>query len=190
MAIFKKDLSAINKKYSIILADPPWLYTDKLSMKGGGGCEKHYSTMSVNDIKKLSINNISNDNCQLYMWVTNPFLVSGEATEVVKAWGFKPKQLLTWGKTYKDGSLEMGMGYYYRSSTEHIIFAVKGKVKLLNKSTKNLHLVHNPKKHSRKPNYFRNLIVNTAGDLPRIELFARQSVKGWDSWGLEVDKYK
>jgi len=175
-----------DKKYNIIYADPPWKYSDKLQMKGGGGTDNHYPTMNIEDIKNLPVKNISGDVCVLYMWVTNPFLISGEATEVIKSWGFTPKQLITWGKTYEDGSLEMGMGYDYRSSTEHIIFAKKGSSRTLNRVTKNLHLFHNPKKHSKKPDYFKNMIVKCSGDLPRIELFARQKTEGWDVWGNEV----
>ncbi|SVD41554.1 uncharacterized protein METZ01_LOCUS394408 [marine metagenome] len=172
-----------NKKYNIIYADPPWSYGFNW---GNGAANNDYKTMSLDEIKQLPIQNISSENCQLYLWTTNPFLVSGEAIEVVKSWGFTPKQLLTWAKTYHNGELEMGMGYYYRNSTEHIIYAIKGKVKLLNKNTKNLHIVINPKKHSKKPDYFRDMIVRCSGDLPRIELFAREKAEGWDSWGLEV----
>ena len=172
-----------NKKYNIIYADPPWKY--KFNW-GNGSAENDYDTMTLENIKNLPVKNITDDNCQLYLWTTNPFLVSGESIEVVKAWGFEPKQLLTWAKTYKNGELEMGMGYYYRNCTEQIIFATKGKVKLLNKNTRNLHIVINPKQHSKKPDYFRDMIVRCSGDLPRIELFARERVNGWDAWGNEI----
>ena len=170
-------------KYNIIYCDPPWSYNFNW---GNGAADNDYKTMTIDEIKNIQINDWADENCQLYMWTTNPFLVSGEAIDVVKTWGFTPKQLLTWAKTYSNGNLEMGMGYYYRNCTEHMIYAIKGKAKLLNKTTRNLHTVINPKQHSRKPDYFREMIVRCSGDLPRIELFAREKVEGWDSWGLEV----
>ena len=173
-----------DKKYNIIYADPPWSYGFNW---GNGAADNEYSTMSIQELKELPVNDIADDQCQLYMWVTNPFLVSGEAIEIMKAWGFTPKQLLTWVKTYKNGVPEMGMGYYYRNSTEHIIYGIKGKnIKLLNKNTKNIHNVINPRQHSKKPDYFRDMILECSGDLPRIELFAREKINGWDSWGNEL----
>jgi len=120
----------------------------------------------------------------LYLWVTNPFLQEG--LDVCQAWGFEYKTLITWIKTYKDGTPEMGMGYYFRSCTEHIIFGVKGKMKCLNKNTRNMFKEINPRLHSQKPAMVRDLIVECSGDLPRIELFARRKVEGWDCWGNEV----
>ena len=95
--------------------------------------------------------------------------------------------MLTWAKTYNNGKLEMGMGYYYRGCTEHIIFGVKGKMKIKNKITRNLFFDINPRKHSQKPEKVKDMIVECSGDLPRVELFARQRTKGWDSWGNEVE---
>ena len=80
----------------------------------------------------------------------------------------------------------MGMGYYFRGCTEHIIFGVKGKKKVLNKTTRNMFTERNPRLHSQKPASVRDLIVECSGDVPRIELFARQVALGWDSWGNEV----
>lgn len=140
--------------------------------------------MDLEDIKNLPVQNICADQCHLYLWVTNPFLQ--EAFEVCKAWGFEYKTLITWLKTYKDGTPEMGMGYYFRGCTEHMIFAVKGKLKCQNKETRNFFADVNPRLHSQKPTCAREMIVNASGDLPRIELFARQHAGGWDCWGNEV----
>ena len=84
----------------------------------------------------------------------------------------------------------MGMGYYFRSATEHIVFGVKVKMKIKNKTTKNIFNYINPQKlgfaHSAKPEDVRNRIVEWSGDLPRIELFSRKKIDGWDVWGNEV----
>lgn len=172
-----------DKKYNIIYADPPWQY----KRNGNHSAESRYDVMPLQDIKNLKVNDIAEDQSHLYMWVTNPLLKEG--LDVCNAWGFEYKTLITWIKTYKDGTPEMGMGYYFRGCTEHIIFGVKGKMKCINKTTKNMFQEVNPKAHSKKPLMIKNLIVNTSGDLPRIELFARNVglfSDGWDYWGNEV----
>ena len=169
-----------NKRYSIIYADPPWKY----KRDGNHSAASVYDVMELEDIKNLDVKSISEDQSHLYLWVTNPFIQEG--LDVCEAWGFEYKTLITWVKTYKDGNPIMGMGYYFRSSTEHIIFGVKGKMKCLNKTTKNMFKEINPRLHSQKPSTVRDLIVNCSGDLPRIELFARQKTPGWDCWGNEV----
>ena len=168
-----------NKKYNIIYADPPWQYQESW-----GNGQVGYKTMSINDIKDIPVQNILEDKAHLYLWVTNPFLREG--IEVCESWGFDYKTLITWVKTYKDGTPEMGMGYYFRGCTEHIIFGVKNKMKCINKTTKNMFMAVNTKRHSEKPSSTRDMIVSTSGDLPRIELFARKKINGWDYWGNEI----
>ena len=187
----------IMKKYQIIYADPAWQYKESW-----GNGQTGYKTMSTDDICKLPIKNITDDKAHLYLWVTNPFLADG--LRVCKEWGFEYKTLLTWHKLYSSGKPEMGMGYYFRGCTEHIIFGVKGGMKCLTKTERNCTEYPddnfiaeiNPKQHSRKPDLFRQKIVTDwSGDLPRIELFARSQkdlfdkeiFKGWDVWGNEVE---
>ena len=174
------------KKYRIIYADPPWQYKENW---GNGSNEHTYKTMSVEEIKSLPIKGIVSDTAHLYLWVTNPFL--SEGLEICKEWGFDYKTLITWVKTYADGTPEMGMGYYFRGCTEHIIFGVRGKMKVTAKIYKNMFHLINPryisKLHSSKPAEVRGWIVEWSGDLPRIELFARQKVEGWHCWGNEVE---
>ena len=171
-----------NKKYNIIYADPPWQY----KRNGGKSAESKYDVMSLDAIKDLPVNNISEDNSHLYMWVTNPFI--SEGLEVCKSWGFEYKTLLTWVKTYKDGSPIMGMGYYFRGATEHIIFGVKGKKLCNNRNTKNI-FFNIQRQHSQKPSCVKEIIVKSSGDLSRIELFAREETDGWDYWGNETKKF-
>jgi len=178
-----------DKKYNIIYADPAWSYKENW---GNGAVHHHYESMSNESIKDLPIDDISDVNCHLYLWYTNSFV--REAHKICDAWGFKYKQTLTWVKQYKSLKTEMGLGYYFRGSTEHILFAVKGKLPRLRKDLLNVietdgQAVYevNSRKHSEKPEKFRNLIIEHSGDLPRIELFARQKVEGWDCWGNEVN---
>tara|TARA_R110002096_G_C14060178_1_gene674281 strand:- start:11 stop:529 length:519 start_codon:yes stop_codon:yes gene_type:complete len=168
-----------NKKYNIIYADPPWKY----KRDGNHSAASIYDVMDLEDIKNLDVNNITDKEAHLYLWVTNPFIQEG--LDVCKSWGFNYKTILTWVKTYKNKTPIMGMGYYFRGCTEHIIFGVKGKKLCNNKSTKNI-FFDEQRKHSQKPDAIKDLIVNCSGDLPRIELFARQKTPGWDVWGNEV----
>jgi len=169
------------KKYQIIYADPPWRYKENW----GNGCVKHhYETLKFEDIKKLPIQEISAENCHLYLWVTNPFIREG--LELMKEWGFDYKQIVTWVKTYKTGEPIMGLGYYFRVATEHCLFGVKGKLPRIRKDLKNV-IFFNQLKHSEKPKEFKRIIVAHSGDLPKIELFAREKTNGWDVWGNEVE---
>jgi N6-adenosine-specific RNA methylase IME4 len=176
-----------DKKYNIIYADPPWKYDENW---GNGVAEHNYNVLPFNEIKKLPIQKITDKNCHLYLWYTNSFVK--EAHELCEAWGFKYKQTLTWVKLYSNNKLQTGMGYYFRGTTEHILFGVKGKLPRLRKDLINLietkgHAVYEKNlhfgEHSKKPNKFRDIIVKHSGDLPRIELFARTKIHGWDVWG-------
>jgi N6-adenosine-specific RNA methylase IME4 len=180
-------ISFPNKKYNIIYADPAWSYRDKRDKHPRlcGGATVHYNTMSVEDIKNMPVNDIADDNCMLFMWATFPNLP--EALEVIKAWGFTYKTLgFSWIKTNKnDGKPFFGIGYYTKSNCEVCLIGVKGKP--IKESNKVSSVIISPREgHSKKPDIVRDKIVQLCGDLPRIELFARQQVQGWDCWGNEV----
>ena len=143
--------------------------------------------MHIEDIKKLPINKIADDTSVLMMWATFPQLQ--EALDVIKAWGFKYKTLgFSWLKTNKDGTPFFGIGYYAKSNQEVCLLAVKGRAHSLVKSNSISSFVStNRTKHSEKPQIFRDKIVELFGDIPRIELFAREKTEGWDVWGDEVE---
>ena len=166
-----------DKKYQIIYADPPWPYDENW---GNGAVKHHYESMSMKELLELPIPKITDQDCHLYLWYTNSFVK--EAHELCEKWGFNYKQTLTWVKTYSNGKIITGTGYYFRGCTEHILFGIKGKLPRKDKTLKNL--VMCPRgDHSEKPNIFRNLIIKQSGDLSRIELFARTKVHGWDVIG-------
>jgi N6-adenosine-specific RNA methylase IME4 len=171
-----------NKKYQIIYADPPYKYI----RTGQNSAEREYKTMDLESIKQIPVKDITDLNCHLYLWVTNNHIDQG--IELIKAWGFTYKTLITWIKRTVHGKIGLGMGYYFRNSTEHMMFAVKGKMLTTNNSTKNVIEYVNPSKHSEKPKETRDFIVANSGDLSRIELFARSKCDGWDSWGLEIEE--
>lgn len=182
----KVDIYNTNKKYNIIYADPAWNYNDKRTgKKMSGGAGNHYNTMKIEDIKKLPIKEISEENCMLFMWVTFPNLQEG--LDTIKEWGFKYKTLgFSWIKTNKNnGKPFFGIGYYTKSNCEVCLIGVKGKP--IKQSDYVSSVIISPREeHSKKPDEVRNKIVELCGNVPRIELFARQSVEGWDCWGNEV----
>lgn len=172
------------KKYKVIYADPPWKYQDK-SKSHGGGAESHYPCMSVEDICSLPVQDIAEDDSVLLMWVTMPMLEVG--FEVIKAWGFKYKTCaFTWVKTNRDGSVYMGMGRHTRANAEICLLATRGKgVPRINAGIYNTQL-HARGRHSAKPRKFADDIVRLYGEIPRIELFAREKMEGWDVWGNDI----
>ena len=179
------DINNTEKKYNIIYADPPWHYNTWRD--GMGTAEKHYKTMKVEEIVNMkdTIKKISDNDCILFLWVTFPCLIEG--LKVMKEWGFKYKTLgFSWIKTNKkNGKPFFGIGYYTKSNCEICLIGVKGKP--IKKSNYVSSVVISPREeHSKKPDSVRDKIVELCGDIPRIELFARQSVEGWDCWGNEA----
>lgn len=175
------DIYNTDKKYKTIYIDPPW------EERGGGkikrGADRHYNLMKLHEIEALPVQNlIDEEGCHLYMWVTNNFLP--KAFDLLKAWGFEYITIITW---HKD---RFGLGQYYRGITEHCIFASTKKrlpYKITNgKRSQGVTGFYEAKTiHSRKPMKMREMIENVSYE-PRIELFARQYIDGWDCWGNEV----
>lgn len=175
------------KKYSVIYADPPWSYRDKRDKhpRLAGGASVHYDTMPLADIKSLPVASITDDNSMLFLWVTFPNLKEG--IEVLEAWGFRYKTLgFSWIKTNKkNGKPFFGIGWYTKSNCEVCLIGVRGRPKKASNSVSSVVIA--PKaEHSKKPDEIRDRIVEFAGDVPRIELFAREKAEGWDIWGNEV----
>jgi N6-adenosine-specific RNA methylase IME4 len=174
------------KRYQIIYADPPWQYRNYGYADAIRGVEKEYRTMTTEDICALPISELAADDCILFCWGTWTHLP--DVLQVIEAWGFEYQTIgFVWVKTNPTGfGFFMGMGNYTRSNTEYCLIATKGKPKRIRADI--LQIVHAPvREHSRKPSDMRERIVNLMGDLPRIELFARKRVDGWDAWGNEVE---
>ncbi len=143
--------------------------------------------MTLSEIKALPVSGIADTDCTLFLWATMPMLP--EALGLINAWGFEYKTVgFTWVKrNKKKPTWFWGMGYWTRANAELCLIATKGKPKRINKG---VHSVIDTRieKHSKKPDIVRDKIVGLMGDLPRIELFARQAVEGWDAWGNEVEQ--
>lgn len=178
--------------YDVIYADPPWPYKDKAMQRGGA--ERHYKTMTLDEIAALQVERLASDRAMLFLWVTWPVKPStGEA--IMAAWGFEYVTCaFDWFKTNKDGTLATGMGHYSRANSEPCLLGRRVKRKGINRPMLKVqdHGVLMAQlaprgEHSAKPNQFRRSIERLYGPVPRVELFARQHVQGWDCWGNEVE---
>ena len=176
------------KKYQIIYADPPWKYDDKIGTNSAkmGGYDKYYKGLSLSEICALPVKDIAEENSILFLWVTMPMLP--RAFDVIKSWGFNYKTVaFTWVKqNLKADTIFKGVGRWVMGNAELILLATRGKPKRISKSISQIIMTHR-QGHSVKPVEARNKIVELMGDLPRIELFARQKTEGWDVWGNEVE---
>jgi site-specific DNA-methyltransferase (adenine-specific) len=203
------------KKYNVIYTDNPWSYENKKTgwtdgdQPEGSGAATKYDTMTNEDLIKMGklISTITDKNCICFMWVTTPLMPEGFDT--LKAWGFQYKTMITWRKI-----MSLGMGYWFRGQTEHLLLGVKGNVKAFRQQTANYHesmFVEWPDfdidqcfqskagKHSQKPHYFRELINKAVpisfAEPVKLEMFARSregffpddEYKGWDVWGNQVN---
>jgi N6-adenosine-specific RNA methylase IME4 len=182
------DMSLIpfpDKKYQIIYADPPWLYENRKDNNPAMGGFT-YDVMSVQDMCDMPVKDIADKNCSLFIWVTMPKLQ--EVFPIIDAWGFKYITCaFTWIKTNpKSGGIYSGLGHWTNGNAELCLFCKKGAPKRVEKNVKQVQ-IHPRGRHSAKPPIIRDEIVRLVGDLPRIELFARNSAPGWDAWGNEVD---
>lgn len=171
--------------FNVLYADPSWKYSN---IRTGGsmksGASQQYETMSLEEICALEINKITEPNCILALWITNPLLFS-HAQKVLESWGFEYKTLLTWKKP-------MGLGFWFRGCTEHLIIALRGNVKPFRIQKENFIQTKHRLGHSVKPPEARQLIDEAASasfgtEARKLELFAQTQTESWTSWGLGVD---
>ena len=161
------------KLYKTILADPPW----EFEQKSGLGAWKHYDLMSLEQIKKIPVADLADpEGSHFWLWCTNASLRYGY--EVLEAYGYKPRSILTWVKP------RLGLGALIRNSTEHLLIGTRGKVHVLFKSQPSW-MFCPVQDHSHKPEE-QYAIIERVSPGPYLELFARRSQPGWDKWGMEV----
>jgi len=167
-----------DKKYNLIYGDPPWKY-DFQECKSRM-IENHYPTMLLEEIIKIPVQDITNDDCVLFLWTTSPKLKEG--LEVIESWGFDYKTHCIWDK------LLIGTGYWFRGRHELLLVGTKGSpgVPLPHLRVPSVYKEQR-KKHSQKPGYFYSLLESFELN-PKIELFAREQREGWDVWGNQTPK--
>lgn len=160
--------------YSVFYADPPWTYSNSgFEMSAS----QQYPTMDTESICKMDIPK-TGENAVLFLWVTNPLLLDG--IKVVQAWGFEYKTNIVWIKKRHTA------GFYVFGQHELLLIAVKGSMLPDGKKIKSVVEGEN-KKHSQKPEIFYDIIEKMYPEKKYIELFARNTRKGWSSWGNECD---
>lgn len=171
--------------YQVIYADPPWKYR-AYSGKAKGSAENHYPTMDFDALRELPVGMLAAKDCALFLWVTLPCLPEG--LFLMEAWGFSYKTAaFVWVKQNRRAdSLFWGLGSWTRSNAELCLLAVRGRPRRMDAGVHQIILSH-VGEHSKKPEEVRERIVRLMGDVPRIELFAREKTEGWDVWGNEVE---
>lgn len=170
-------------KFNIILSDIPWKYNDKAGRRGS---DKKYDVLSMKQLMTIRIGDLASENCAHFMWTTGPMLP--DALKLMKIYGFEYKNIVfTWIKTNKksDG-LFSGMGHYSRSNPEFVLLGMTGKLARQSRSVHSV-IMAPVGEHSSKPPDVKDRIVQLFGDIPRVELFARDKSFGWTQTGLEMD---
>ena len=178
-----------DKKYKVIYADPNWRFKTYSDKGKGRSAERHYNTSPIDELATIPVNDIADKDCVLFLWVTDPMLIDG--INLAHAWGFQYKTVaFTWVKqNRKTSGYFKGMGYWVRKNCESCLLFTRGKPKRVNMNVEQL-VIAPRREHSRKPDEVKKRIVELMGNVPRIELFARQSLDtGWDYWGNEVEKF-
>ncbi|MBK9123914.1 MAG: S-adenosylmethionine-binding protein [Chloroflexi bacterium] len=177
------------QKFGTILADPPWQFQNRT----GKVAPEHqrlsrYPTLSLDDIMTLPVCDAAADQSHLYLWVPNALLREG--LDVLAAWGFEYKTNLVWHKVRKDGEPDgRGVGFYFRNTTELVLFGVRGKLRTLQQGRTQVNIIKTQKReHSRKPDELYD-IVEACSPGPYLEMFARGSRPGWLVWGNQADDY-
>jgi N6-adenosine-specific RNA methylase IME4 len=177
-------------KFGTILADPPWLFSNRT----GKVAPEHkrlyrYHTMTNEEIQRLPVENLALPQSHLYLWVPNALV--GTGLEVMAAWGFTYKTNIVWYKIRKDGGPDRrGVGFYFRNVTELVLFGVKGNLRTLPPGRRMPNVILSQKReHSRKPDQLYDIIEQCSPG-PYIELFARRRREGWSVWGDEVETYQ
>ena len=179
--------------FSVVYADPPWRYgmrkwgKDTIMGSRGSDTRLNYDTMTQADMESLPVHSIAAATSLCFMWATFPTLP--DAIALMKAWGFTYKTAaFVWVKKTKRDKVFWGMGAYTRANAEVVLLGTMGNNTALIQRHDVHQVVFAPVAgHSQKPDEVRDRIVRLCGDVPRVELFARERVQGWEAWGNEVE---
>lgn len=183
----------------VLLVDPPWhfkRYSEKKSaLSAGRAPQDHYQTMTQAEMRRLPVADLAAKDCVLLMWTTWPHLQ--QAMALIKAWKFTYKTCgFDWMKADAStmdlfgGSMDadMKMGYWTRSNSEPCLLATRGRPKRKDAGVR-MGIIEPSREHSRKPDVvYRRIERLVAG--PYVELFARTTRPGWQSWGNQVGRFR
>lgn len=188
--VFKDFTSEVNSTFGTVLADPPWRFSNRT----GKMAPEHkrlarYPTLSLDEICALPVADTVPKG-HLYLWVPNALLPWG--LQVMESWGFTYKTNIVWQKIRKDGGPDgRGVGFYFRNVTELILFGVRGKnMRTLSPGRRQVNIISSRKReHSRKPDELYE-IIEACSNGPYLELFARGTRPGWNTWGNQSEDYR
>jgi N6-adenosine-specific RNA methylase IME4 len=171
---------------SLIYCDPPWAYVTKVHAMG---THDLYDSMSDSELARLPVAGLGAEDSALLMWATLPKLSA--AFRIMEAWGYSYRAtFLVWHKVARFyGRSPKSKSIYTRPNAEVLLLGIRGYMPPLTAAGGSVHsniLETRTEEHSRKPSVVRKIIVDTFGDLPRIELFARESTPDWLVWGNEI----
>jgi len=177
---FKIDIFKTKETFRVIYADPAWSYNDKQDTPKLGGASKHYDTMTINQLSKLPVNKIAENNSVLFLWVTSPLLE--DAFKIISSWGFKYKTSFIWDK------VKHNMGHYNSVRHEILLVCTKGSCTPDNKILYNsVQRIERNNNHSEKPIEFLNIIDDLYNYGNKLEMFCRTIKKqNWYGWGDEL----
>jgi len=165
-------------KFNVIYADPPWSYGDKL-VEGYGAADHHYPQMSIDELCDMPIKDLVSKDAVIFLWVTSPLL--DECWPIISAWGFKYKTSFVWDK------VKHNYGHYNSVRHEFLLICTRGSFLPQNKTlVDSVQTIERSSKHSEKPEEFRKIIETMYPQSEKLELFARKEVKGWTSYGNEI----
>lgn len=169
--------AAVSATFPTIVVDPPWDWGDEGDVDQFGRGRPVYATMTFDELLALPVGAKATADAHIYLWITNRSLPKGFA--LLDAWGFRYVTCLTWCKP------SIGMGNYFRGSTEQVLFGVRGSLGLLRADIGTWFAADRPGRHSAKPDEFYDL-VESASPGPWLDIFARRARPGWAVWGAEV----
>lgn len=186
--------------FACIVADVPWKYVVRSKKGLGRSAEKHYDTMTLEEIAAMPVARYAAKDCHLFFWVTGPFFAKGAHAPIMRAWGFEPvATAFVWVKptkgVYENGNFffddrmfKMNMGHTTRQNAEYVVLGRRGKPKRISKKVRQV-IGEPQREHSRKPEQFFQRVEQYC-EGPRLELFSRARRKGWTTRGNQVDLFE
>lgn len=169
----------------VIVADPPWLVEMRSEKGEAKAPQAHYDCLPIDAIKRFPVGHLAGSDCWLFLWTSAPLL--DRAFEVMNAWGFTYCSRCAWAKVTQNGKPRLGPGYVVRTLHEDILIGKIGEPRRQKPLPSLFSGV--AREHSRKPEEFYALVERFAPLARRVDLFARQSRPGWNTWGNEATKF-
>ncbi|NCU31616.1 MAG: hypothetical protein EOM23_01470 [Candidatus Moranbacteria bacterium] len=174
---FVENAKLPNDKFEVIYADPPWKYGNSMPDYFTEQAN-HYPLMTIEELCEMPIKEMTAKNAVLFMWVTSPILE--ECFELINAWGFKYKTSFIWDK------VKHNMGHYSSVRHELLLLCIKGSYPKESNNLRDSVFTEERTQHSKKPQYFYELIEEMYPSGKKIELFSRTKREGWYSYGNQL----